>query len=444
MKTSKQLQAEIEALQAKVSAIQAVATQDNRDLLADEQAEIDAIVGDDKSPGQIANLAKDRERAIRIESMVSNVARDVRQAQGQSDQETAPKPFKIPATAKATRPLVAFRGEDAEVNAYRSGKYILATIYGDSKAKQWCLDHGVQNVLSGSDDLRGGTLVPPEFETAVIALFESYGIIPRYSRVYPMASDTLSVPRQLSDVIAYAVGESDEITASDPTFSPVNLVARKFGTLTRVPSELNDDAVISIADMLATSIARAQALRADTAGFLGNGEAANHGVQGLANVLNAGSVVTAAAGQNTMAALTIAVFQEAVGKLPDFQGINPVWFCHKAIWSNVLGRLQLAAGGNNKEDLGQGPVTSFLGYPVVFVDVMPKTVGASTKFAYFGDLGLSATLGMRRRLSIAADASRYFELDQIAYRSTMRWDFNCHERGTASEAGPILSLVSAS
>jgi HK97 family phage major capsid protein len=103
----------------------------------------------------------------------------------------------------------------------------------------------------------------------------------------------------------------------------------------------------------------------------------------------------------------------------------------------------LASGGNNKEDLGSGPVTSFLGYPVVFVNVMPKTVSGGTKFAYFGDLGLSATLGMRRRLSIAADASRYFELDQIAYRSTMRWDFNCHERGTASEAGPILSLVAA-
>jgi HK97 family phage major capsid protein len=337
---------------------------------------------------------------------------------------------------------VAFKGEDAELNAYRSGQYILATIYKDAKAEQWCKNHGVQAVMSGSDDLRGGTLVPPEFENAVIALFESYGVIPRYSRLYPMASDTLSVPRQLSDVTAYAVGESDEITASDATFSPVNLVARKFGTLTRVPSELNDDAVISIAEMLATSIARAQALKADTAGFLGNGEATNHGVQGLANVLNAGSVVTAGVG-NTMATQTIAVFQEAVGKLPDFPGINPVWFCHKAIWSNVLGRLQLASGGNNKDDLGDGPVVSFLGYPVVFVNVMPKTITGSSKFAHFGDLGMSATLGMRRRLAIAADASRYFELDQIAYRSTMRWDWNCHERGTASEAGPILTIVAA-
>jgi HK97 family phage major capsid protein len=440
MKSASQLSKEIEALQAKVGAIQAIAKEDNRDLLPEEQVEIDSIVGDDKNPGQITALATQRERAIRIESAISNSVRQVRETQAEAD--LTYKPFRIPARAKSTRPLLAFKGEDAEMDAYRSGKYILATIYKCPRAEQWCKDHGVQAVMSGSDDLRGGTLVPPEFESAVIALFESYGVLARYARNQPMASDTLSVPRQLSDVIAYAVGESDEITASDPTTSPVNLVARKFGTMTRVPSELNDDAVISIAEMVATSIARAQALRADTAGFLGNGEAANHGIQGLANVLNAGSVVTASVG-NTMATQTIAVFQEAVGKLPDFPGINPVWFCHKAIWSNVLGRLQLASGGNNKDDLGNGPVVQFLGYPVVFVNVMPKTITGSSKFAHFGDLGMASTLGMRRRLSIAADASRYFELDQIAYRSTMRYDFNCHERGTASEAGPILTVQAA-
>jgi len=49
-------------------------------------------------------------------------------------------------------------------------------------------------------------------------------------------------------------------------------------------------------------------------------------------------------------------------------------------------------------------------------------------------------LGMRRGLSIAVDGSRYFELDQIAHRSTMRWDYNCHERGDATNAGPVIRL----
>lgn len=440
MKNSKQLASEIEALQAKVAAIQAIAQEDNRELTSDEQSEIDSIVGDGSKPGQIENLSKERERAIRVETLVSNSVRKIADQPATGDIQS----FKIPAKARATKALNAFKGQDAEIEAYRSGKWIQATLFGSQQAKQWCVDHGVENVMSGSNDLTGGALVPPEFETAVISLFESYGVIPRYSRNYPMSSDVLSVPRQLSDVTAYAVGESQEITASDPTFSPVNLVARKWGTLTRVPSELNDDSVIAIADMLATSIARAHALKADQAGFLGDGTATYHGVQGLANVLNAGSIKTAAAGQNTAASLTIAVFQDAAGSLPEYPGMNPVWFVSKPVFWNVLARLQLAAGGNNYVDLGNGPVLQFMGYPVAFSQVLPKTIGASTKFAYFGDLGMASTLGLRRGLSIAVDGSRYFELDQIAHRSTMRWDFNCHERGDASNAGPIVSLVSAS
>jgi hypothetical protein len=138
------------------------------------------------------------------------------------------------------------------------------------------------------------------------------------------------------------------------------------------------------------------------------------------------------------------MFQEALGKLPEFPGINPAWFVSKAVWSNVMGRLQLALGGNNKEDLGQGPVTQFLGYPVVFSEVLPKTIGASTKFGYFGDLRMASTLGLRRNFELVGDVSRYFETDEIGFRSTMRWDYNVHERGDASNPGPILQLVSAS
>jgi hypothetical protein len=53
---------------------------------------------------------------------------------------------------------------------------------------------------------------------------------------------------------------------------------------------------------------------------------------------------------------------------------------------------------------------------------------------------MASTLGLRRGLSISSDASRYFELDQIAYRSTIRWDYNVHERGDATNAGPIIRL----
>ena len=107
-----------------------------------------------------------------------------------------------------------------------------------------------------------------------------------------------------------------------------------------------------------------------------------------------------------------------------------------------MARLQLAAGGNSVVDLGSGPVMQFMGFPVVFAQTLPNAVSTSTKFGYFGDLMMAATKGNRRGVTIAADGSRYFEYDQTAIRSTLRYDINIHEIGTASVAGPIVQLAS--
>lgn len=435
MKSSKQLASEIEALQAKVGAIQAVAQQDNRELTSDEQSEIDSIVGDGSTPGQIENLSKERERAIRVETLVSNSVRKIADAPSSGDVSS----FKIPATARSARALKAFKGENAERDAYTSGQFI-AAVCGNEKAKQWCKDHGVHNVMGENDDLKGGSLVPPQFESSVIRLVEDYGVFARYARNYPLTTDSATLPRRQAGLTAYAVGENSEITASDVTVGQVNLTARKFATLTKVSSELSEDAAIALADMLAQEIAYAHAVKQDACGFLGDGTTTYGGIVGLANVLAAGSVAQAASGIDTAAEVTIAVFQDAVSKLPQYPGIRPVWFVHSAIYWNVMARLQLAAGGNTVENFGAGPVQSFMGYPVVFAQTLPSTIAASTKFAYFGDLSMAATMGMRRNLAIKSDASRYVEFDQIGVFSSMRYDINIHEIGTASVAGPIVQV----
>jgi HK97 family phage major capsid protein len=446
MKSSKQLREEIAALNAKVAAIVAIATEEKRELSADESSEIDNIQGAGDKNGQIQALEGDLERAIKIEARVSAHLGGQLNSQiqngsfgGNSDQV-----IRVPARARATNRLVAFKGAEAEADAYASGQFIRATIGNNSNARQWCQEHGIiTNAMGENNDLLGGVLVNPQFESAIINLKEEFGVFGRYVRTVPMTSDQWIGPRRLSGLTAYAVTEAQEITASDATMNQVSLTAKKFGTLTRISSELNEDAIIAIADFLAQEIAYAHAVKEDNAGFLGNGLAVDNSIVGLANALNAGSVATAAGGQNTAAGLTIAVFQDAVSKLPQFPGIRPVWFVHSANYWNVMARLQLAAGGNNVTDLGNGPVMQFMGYPVVFSQTLPATVGASTKFAYFGDLSLAATKGNRRGVTIAADSSRYFEFDQTAIRSTLRYDISIHEKGTASVAGPIVQLVSA-
>lgn len=440
MKNSQQLRQEIAAEQAKADAIVALATEENRELTSEESTEIDAILGTDSNPGKVTALNTQLVRQEKLEARIqANLGRDL-------DNNVFNSPeIRVPAKARKTCALKAFENSyEGEKDAYASGQFLRATIGNNASAKQWCRDHGlITNAMGENNDLLGGVLVIPQFESAIVNLKEQYGVFGQNVRTVPMTSDQWIGPRRLSGLTAYAVSEAQQITDSDATMNQISLTAKKWGTLTRISSELNEDAIIAIADFLANEIAYAHAVKEDQAGFLGDGTTTHNGIVGLANALLAGSVSTAASGQNTAAALTIAVFQDAVSKIPQFPGIMPKWFVNSAVYWNTMARLQLAAGGNSVADLGNGPVMQFMGYPVVFTQALPATVGASTKFAYFGDLAMAATKGNRRGVTIAADTSRYFEFDQTAIRSTIRYDINVHERGTASVAGPIVSLVSA-
>lgn len=440
-KTVADLEADISAKLDRVVAIAEIAKIENRQYTAEEASEVENVNAAVEQDKKALDLQKKIEANIKARAATEGFEK-IEAKQSETAKE---KPIRVPAKARGGNRLVAFSGVNGEADAYASGRFLMATIGNHSESKQWCREHGViTNAMGENDDLKGGYLVPHQMETAIVNLKENYGVFGQNVRTVPMVSDTMSIPRRLSGLTAYAVSEAQEITASDATFSQVNLTAKKFGTMTRISSELSEDAIIAIADFLVQEIAYVHAVKEDGCGFLGDGTTTYGGITGLANALLAGSVATAGSGLNTAALLTIAVFQDAVSKLPQFPGIMPKWFVNSAVYWNVMARLQLAAGGNNVVDLGNGPVMQFMGYPVVFAQTLPATIGASTKFGYFGDLTMAATKGNRRGVTIAADSSRYFEFDQTAIRSVIRYDINIHEVGTASAAGPVIQLVSAS
>lgn len=437
--------AEITNLVAEVEAISELLETENRSETAEEKARLESITGKGGLLETLGNEVSTMEQRAAILDRAAAQAAPRLHEQTEVENNGGNAVIRVPARARGGNRLTAFKGINAEADAYASGRFLMATIGGDRASQQWCREHGlVTNAMGENNDLLGGVFVIPQFESAIINLKETFGIFGQYVRNVPMTSDQWIGPRRLSGLTAYAVTEAQEITASDATMNQVSLTAKKWGTLTRIGSELSEDAIIAVADFLANEIAYAHAVKEDQAGFLGDGTTTHNGINGLANALLAGSVATAASGQNTAATLTIAVFQDAVSKIPQFPGIMPRWYVHSAVYWNVMARLQLAAGGNNVVDIGSGPVMQFMGYPVTFAQCLPSTVGASTKFAYFGDLSMTATKGNRRGVTIAADSSRYFEFDQTAIRSTLRYDINVHERGTASVAGPMVSLVSAS
>lgn len=428
---------------AKCEAIFDTAKAEQRDLTADESAEVDRIQGTGDKPGEIQAIQAQIARAERFDSIKAGAA--ISRLGGNLKPEEKPddgppqQSIKVPANAKRSTKLQAFRGPNAMEDAYLSGQFLLATLANNDKAKQWCNDHGVKMIMNTDENGKGGYLVPDPLENTLIDLKEEFGTFRRYSMQWPMPSESTSVPRRVSGFTTYFPGQGKDISLSDMAFDQVKLTAKKLACLTRITSELNEDTIISLADVIAREMAYALSVTEDACGWIGDGTSTYGGIKGVANALAAGSIVTAT-GITTFANVTLGNFEEVVGKLPEFPGIQPAWYFHKTAYYATGGRLQNAAGGNNTADLGNGPVMQFLGYPVRFIETLPSAAASAAKIAYFGDLAMTATMGNRRGVEIRSDSSVGFVSDTIYIRCTERFDINVHEVGTATKAGPLVML----
>lgn len=338
-------------------------------------------------------------------------------------------------------------GRKAEERAYRFGKWLTASLVGDSKSVQFCKDNGIEiKAQSEGTNTAGGYLVPVEFSNDIIDLREQYGVFRRNTRVVPMMSDTKLVPRRTGGLTVYYPGEAGTITESSKAWDQVSLVAKKYATLTLYSSELNEDAMISIGDDLAGEIGYAFALAEDTNAFNGDGTSTYAGTTGIRQRITDVFSTTAGKGQyigtgNAYSELVLADFHGTVGLLPLYARAGAKWYCSSLFHETVMATLQTAAGGNTVVDLANGGQPRFLGYPVELVQVMPTTEANSQVACLFGDLRLGSMLGDRRSLTLALSSDYKFAEDQLAIRGTQRIDINIHDVGSSSAAGPIVALT---
>lgn len=355
----------------------------------------------------------------------------------------------IPAQARKHGHLTLFTGTDGERDAYGFGQWILATQFAHTAASRWCEDQGLQigAVLSSTANTAGGALIPDEFAARIIDYAETRGVFRRFADRAPMASDTQTWPRVTGGMTAYFVAESAAPTTSDPAFDNVMLTAKELATLTLLPRSLVEDAVIDIAEIVARKGALALMTKEDQCGFIGDGTSTYGGIHGAFIKIDDGnhtaSIYTALTGNTAFSTIDLVDFEGLVGSLPEFPGIAPAWFVSKPGFYGSMARLMDAAGGNVKGDVAGGIALQFLGYPVVFVQVANNTLSAQTDtvILLFGDLGMAATFGDRRTLSMGTDSGgKYFEVGQIAIKTTERFDINVHSLGDTSDAGPMLGL----
>lgn len=368
------------------------------------------------------------------------------------------KPVNIPGNERRSAPaearvrygkFKAFQGANAEEAAYRSGQFLLATMLRNEKSATWCRENGVIITRTQSESINssGGFLVPNEFNQAIIDLRESYGTFRQACQLIPMSSDSMTIPRRAGGLTASFVAENAEITASTKSWDQVTLTAKKVGALAKMSTELSEDAVISIADDLASEMAYAFAVLEDSCGWNGTGTSAFGGIVGVRTKIIDGthtaSAIDAQTNHDTFAEIDATDLTTIMAKLPKYAERNAKWYCSSVAWSLVFQRLIAAAGGNSTQTLGGKVQQAYLGYPVVIDQTLPTSTGdiSDTAMLFFGDLRLAATMGERRGITIKSSEERYFELDQIAIMATERMDINVHDLGDNTTAGPLIALV---
>lgn len=442
-------------------------TEEQLKEIEDGQAEAETLLNqanEIKARHEKATAAADKQkqlRAIRLNPIVNRIV----QSGGTATAHVGgTEKFRLPSNVQRVK-LTNFQPEPSaedrspEERAYRFGMWALATATMKNmahcyKAVNYCLDEGLLNVHGeGGTDVSGaGIFVPEEFMGDMIWLVERYGVARQLFRVVNMTSDTLTRPRRVGGLTAYAVGENAAGTESDAEWNEVRLTAKKWMVLTRMSSELAEDSVLAIANELIREIAQAFANKEDDCCFNGTGTSSYHGIQGVRTKLDALTAGTApglilGAG-NAYSELTLANFQSVVGALPQYADTGSAgWVCHKTFAHTTMMRLALAAGGVTSTEIFNGvPRMVFLGYPVYVSQIMPSTEANSQIPVLFGDFAMGAMFGDRRRVTIdysteaTVGGQSMWERDQIGVKATERFDFVAHDVGTNSAAGPIVGL----
>lgn len=363
-----------------------------------------------------------------------------------------PKKIEIRGIAPHHTQLSAFNdGPEAVESAYRCGRWLRAAVFKNADDIRWCKEHGVENrALGENSNSTGGALVPEEFAARVIRLVENYGTFAASSvEKVTMTRDTMIVPKRVTGTTAYFVGEGTAVQESEPSYSNVQLIAKKLAVGTRMSSEVVEDALISLADAVATEFATSLAYKIDLCGWVGDGTSAYGGIHGAVNRVNDGthtaSIVTSGSTRTGFETLTVTDFVNMIGKMPLYARSGAQWYISPAGFASSMARLRYAAGGNTVETVGGGVNETFLGFPVNLVHVMDSTLGADAGKVkvLFANLGLSSIYARRRDFSVRMYDQVYATTDQLLLQGTMRFDVVHHSLGDNTTAGPVIALKTA-
>jgi HK97 family phage major capsid protein len=340
------------------------------------------------------------------------------------------------------------RGPETEARYHRAGQWLLAAIYQNEKAALWCKANNVAVTKAAGETVgsSGGFIVPTDLANAILDIRDSYGAFRRRARPVPMASDSTSVPRRTGGAGAFFIGEGSGSPETGAAVDNINLTAKKIGSLIRISSELEEDAIVDMVDFVANEIGFAFAAQEDDCAFNGDGTSAYGKMRGIGSIVldgaHAKAKVTAAAGHNTFLTLDANDLGLLMAAVTAAAIPNAAWYCSQTALAQTLCRI--AGSGYLPMAELDGVVTPyFQGFPVILTQKLPliSTTLSGKVMLAFGDMYMGGAMGQRRGLTLARSSDRYLDQDQIAVLGTERFHTVVHGLGDNTNVGPLAALV---
>ena len=317
--------------------------------------------------------------------------------------------MKIPAVVASQKSRHFASSEDAFV----AGKAILA-MAGDHGARQF------MNDMSTDGSNGESNTIPAPLSNALINLQEEYGVARNVCRRIVMSQNTWDVPKLNGHVTINYTGEAQPILDQDVAFGQVSLVAKKMSCLSKVSSEMTEDSIISIMDVIVQDMALQLALEEDKNLFLGVPTSGSllgtaDAIKGNTAVAERGVASVADIALGDLTALTVATGNPIVGARNE-------WYINPTLFHGPIRDLLLAAGGNTQSVIEGGQRPTLLGYPVNFVNVLDGASASADNslLAVFGDLSQGCYFGERRGLNFRTLNELYANTDQVGVQCTQR------------------------
>ena len=277
--------------------------------------------------------------------------------------------------------------------------------------------------LQESDDTAGGFLVPEEFQAEVIRYATEAAIVRPFARVFPMGSNTLTLPKLDQSTAKFAGvdihwegDEGDLKEESEPVFGRITLKLNKMIGLCPVSDDLLNDAAINLANFLVALFGEAIGYEEDYQFLRGNG------MKKPLGIVECGTGVA----RDGAGCIIYEDLKNMMTALPAWADGGAKWITTKAGLEEIL---DIRSEGTNGFPLflpgfhiSQGIPKSLFGYPLELTDKLPAV---GTK----GDLLLVNLkhyfIGDRGGLQVATSIHDRFRYDETVFRFVKRVDGQC-------------------